>query len=500
VQVTRATFIPLLAPVSSDRLEPGTVQEEFCGDLTVVYTSGPAFGRRVVTHADLEQLQLPPRVLRRAALEQLETLAARAQFHGQAPSLMLSFDGFESSLLLATEFWSKLEGSLPGDLVVGVPARDVVIVTGSESTAGLERARRAVDRVFMAGDEFLLSRSLLVRRGGTWEPFDRSAAPASPRPARRPQPGPRHHGAEQPPRQYQEHISWPGERVPVASMQQAGPPMERPRPTARPTLAPAAHLAESAPRSPVGPRRPASGPPMGAPRPRAASDPGPRPADVAPYSSVPYSAMPYSATPYSAVPRSAPAGASGFLQAIPPRRPPAGPSPGPSRSQAKPAYRDDPRPTSAPRPLLGQYPPSSALSAPSSAYPSLPDSAPPSYGREPRRDSYDRAPYEYDRSGPDRASYERPSHERPGYDRPSYDRPGPDRSGPDRSAYEPKVGGPSGFDQYDRGLERAEPVSYERPATQPQYPGSWSYTPSAGPGTGRPGWDAKTGPRARFSR
>jgi hypothetical protein len=60
--------------------------------------------------------------------------------------------------------------------VVGVPARDVVIVTGSESRPGLEKARRAVDRVFFAGDRHLLTRRLLVRRRGVWEVFGAPSA------------------------------------------------------------------------------------------------------------------------------------------------------------------------------------------------------------------------------------------------------------------------------------------------------------------------------------
>jgi hypothetical protein len=52
-----------------------------------------------------------------------------------------------------------------------VPARDVVVVTGSQSKCGLDKAKRAVDRVFFAGDQHLLSRQLLVRRDGGWETF-----------------------------------------------------------------------------------------------------------------------------------------------------------------------------------------------------------------------------------------------------------------------------------------------------------------------------------------
>ena len=272
MQVTRATFIPILASGNNPNFDAGAVREEYCADLTLVYSLGPPFGRRVVTHADMEQMELTPRTLRRSAFEQLEMLARdRAQFHGQPPSVMLSFDGLESSLLLATEFWSRLQGALPGELVVGVPARDVVIVTGSQLPQGLEKVRRAVDRVFFAGDENLLTRTLLVRRGGTWEPFDRPARQGS-------RPGAHPHSADRAPRQYQEHPSWPGERVPVASAMPADLPVERPAPTGRPAPSPVPLLPAAAANVP----RPAatSLPPPRVPTPPPAT--GPRPGSMAP--------------------------------------------------------------------------------------------------------------------------------------------------------------------------------------------------------------------------
>ena len=64
---------------------------------------------------------------------------------------MPSFDGIESSLLLADDFWDSFEGSVPGSIVIGMPARDVMIITGSRSPAGIAKVRRAVDRMFFAG-------------------------------------------------------------------------------------------------------------------------------------------------------------------------------------------------------------------------------------------------------------------------------------------------------------------------------------------------------------
>ena len=163
-------FLPLLMPVNDqDQALDELPLDEFLGHLAVAYTPGPPFGDQVVTWEDLDRLGLSHRAVRRQAVAHLDQSLERVQIHGQPPALMLSFDGLESTVLLADAFWDSLEGSVPGEIVVGAPARDVVIVTGSESPPGLEKARRAVDRVFFAGDQHLLTRHLLVRRRGSWD-------------------------------------------------------------------------------------------------------------------------------------------------------------------------------------------------------------------------------------------------------------------------------------------------------------------------------------------
>jgi uncharacterized protein YtpQ (UPF0354 family) len=171
VQLTPGTVLPVLTraadPPPADLHAP--VLDEFLVGLFVGYSFGPPFGQRLITWQDLERIEVPRRVLAREAAHNLEAKLADAQIHGQPPAIMLGFDGLASSLLLADALWVDLADAVPGDLVVGLPARDVVIVTGSESGPGLEKVRRAVNRVFFAGDRHLLSRDLLVRRRGVWE-------------------------------------------------------------------------------------------------------------------------------------------------------------------------------------------------------------------------------------------------------------------------------------------------------------------------------------------
>jgi hypothetical protein len=465
-------------------MDPGTVRDEYNGDLTVVYTFGPQFGRRVVTHADLEQMDLSPRVLRRSAFDHLEVLSSRAEFHGQPPALMLSFDGLESSLLLATDFWTRLQGALPGELVVGVPARDVVIVTGSQSQAGLEKARRCVERMYFAGDENLLSRNLLVRRGNTWEPFDRA-----PRPAGRPTFGPAHQpGVGQPPRQYQDHPSWPGERVAPMRPPAAAPAAHR-TPPGRPMPAPVAHLTGPLSPSATGsiPAVPPVGPPAGGMAPSSAPTnpvphqrptrrrmPQPRTADIAQYSAVPYSALPYSAVPYSAIPYSAmPYSAvpnSGSPYSLAPRVAPQSAMPyvdSARRAPDKPQYRDDLRSTASPLPraLHADYAPVGATR---------------DAGLE--RVAYDRASGYDSSAGHSSAGHGSAGHSSAGHGGAGHGGGAPDRRDSlDRDAYDT-----SARDMYGR---EAEPQ-------MPAYPASWGSAPSASPARS----EFRTGPRARFSR
>jgi hypothetical protein len=189
--------------------------DDFTEDMAIGYAFGPPYGDRLVTWADLERLRMGGRVLRRTATDNLYAALTRLRIHGQPPALMLSFDGLESSALLVDEFWDDLERSVPGDLVVGVPARDVVIITGTESPPGLEKARRAVDRVFFAGDQHLLSRDLLVWRQGGWQQFGPPTAGSGQVPRWQEPPPPAGPTSGPPPRQYRSIDRWSEDPAPA---------------------------------------------------------------------------------------------------------------------------------------------------------------------------------------------------------------------------------------------------------------------------------------------
>jgi uncharacterized protein YtpQ (UPF0354 family) len=170
-QVTSATFLPVLVSFHDRAYDERYVLDRYGDELAVGYTVGPPYGEGLVTWDGLDRFEISRRTLRRHATANLDAMVDHVRIHGQPPTLMLSFAGLESSVLLADGFWEELAEAVPGELVIGAPARDVVIITGSGSPAGLAKARRAVDRVFFAGGAHLLVRDLLVRRASAWTAY-----------------------------------------------------------------------------------------------------------------------------------------------------------------------------------------------------------------------------------------------------------------------------------------------------------------------------------------
>src|ERR1043166_1559381 len=123
-----ATFMPTVISSRDAAFGDHHVLDVLFDDLFVGYSMGAA--DRLMTWADFDRMQLNRRELRRRAAHTLDASLDRVNIHGQPPALMVDFRGLESSLLLADGFWDSLEGAVPGEIVIAVPARDVMIVTG----------------------------------------------------------------------------------------------------------------------------------------------------------------------------------------------------------------------------------------------------------------------------------------------------------------------------------------------------------------------------------
>jgi uncharacterized protein YtpQ (UPF0354 family) len=140
------------------------------GDLIVVY----AFDRpQLFAYAripELEALGVSPAEAFTLAKENLRArLPPSLDTRGDGRSFMILAGGnYEASLLLLDEIWEQFAQRLPGRLLACVPARDVCLVSSTETSGGFASLTTARDRVWGSGPANAISTTVLERDHGKW--------------------------------------------------------------------------------------------------------------------------------------------------------------------------------------------------------------------------------------------------------------------------------------------------------------------------------------------
>ncbi|HLW54302.1 MAG TPA: DUF1444 family protein [Candidatus Angelobacter sp.] len=147
------------------------VREHLVADLWIVYALDLPRLTQSLEESKLKELKIEREELRSLALTNLRNILPEIEQQGEGPWYWLSAGGdYTASLLLFDDLWSEIEESVEGDIVAAVPARDVVLFTGSRSQQGIEMLRHHA-RDIAEGGHHVVSQTLLRRIDGKWKVF-----------------------------------------------------------------------------------------------------------------------------------------------------------------------------------------------------------------------------------------------------------------------------------------------------------------------------------------
>ena len=147
------------------------LSESFNNELIVVYAEDDPTRMRYLTTS--EDIGVGRQELRALAVENLMRILPKIEMRGDDHVLLVSAGGdYEPSLLLIDEIWTGGQVKVNGDIVVAVPARDVLLVTGSRDRTGLKRIRELAAK-FAAQGPYGLTDTLFVYRNGHFTKFGR---------------------------------------------------------------------------------------------------------------------------------------------------------------------------------------------------------------------------------------------------------------------------------------------------------------------------------------
>jgi uncharacterized protein YtpQ (UPF0354 family) len=148
------------------------VFEDLNNELVVVYVRDA--GRRVRFLMSNEDLGVERGALRQLAADNLRRLKPEVKMHGHTDMVAMFDVGgtYEASLLLLDNIWTDGQIKVKGDIVVAVPTRDSLLVTGSKNRKGLA-ALREIATKFAAEGRNPISDKLFVYRNGQFKKFGR---------------------------------------------------------------------------------------------------------------------------------------------------------------------------------------------------------------------------------------------------------------------------------------------------------------------------------------
>jgi uncharacterized protein YtpQ (UPF0354 family) len=139
--------------------------------LVVVYAEDTPTNIRYFSPEMLAKAGVGRDQLRALAVENLRRLLPKVEFHkGELFTMLTAGGNYEASLLLLDDLWTGGGLEVDGEIVVAVPSRDVLLVTGSKNKEGIAQLRDAAAELFDEGS-YTLTKELFVYRKGKFVRF-----------------------------------------------------------------------------------------------------------------------------------------------------------------------------------------------------------------------------------------------------------------------------------------------------------------------------------------
>ncbi len=159
-------FIQSIIEINPD-FEKNHIYEKYNEELFIFYVEDTETNINYLTQDDFKGLNIEQNELKKIATENLSN-SIEIKKHGEKSYYMLTVDGnYESSLILL-DIWHKENFNVNGDIVIGIPSRDLLLITGKDDIENIKKLNKTINEINENGDH-LVSKKLFEYRNGKFE-------------------------------------------------------------------------------------------------------------------------------------------------------------------------------------------------------------------------------------------------------------------------------------------------------------------------------------------
>ena len=133
--------------------EPWIVYEKYNDELIVVFGEDTENSIKYFTQSDFSKLNINKDTLLEFSIENLQRILPDIQKVGQKSMYGLSAGGYlEASLILLPKLWTKENFDILGDIVVSIPNKDLIFITGTENSTELSKVKEMTEKSYNEGN------------------------------------------------------------------------------------------------------------------------------------------------------------------------------------------------------------------------------------------------------------------------------------------------------------------------------------------------------------
>lgn len=146
--------------------------DELNAALIIAYAEDMPTRMRYLMASEFDAIGVERTKLLELAKKNLLPIMGKILIYAGEGYAMVSAGGgdYDASLLLFSDIWSGDQIKVEGEIVVAIPARDKLFVTGSRNTTRLAQTREAATKI-VKESPYPLTDKLFVHRGGKFEVF-----------------------------------------------------------------------------------------------------------------------------------------------------------------------------------------------------------------------------------------------------------------------------------------------------------------------------------------
>lgn len=135
------------------------VWETYNEELIIIYAEDKEKSISYFNQEDFEKSGIERRKLKDIAIENLSEIIPKIEKSGDEGNYMLIAGGtFEASMILMKDIWNSDNFKVDGEIVIAIPNRDLVFITGSNNSIQIERLEKIVEESYENGNHSITSK------------------------------------------------------------------------------------------------------------------------------------------------------------------------------------------------------------------------------------------------------------------------------------------------------------------------------------------------------